>query len=997
MAKPVSQTPVQAKASVRKKAAKKRAGKSQDQSHVPVVGIGASAGGLEAFIELLEALPDDTGMAFVILSHLSHAHKSMLSELLARATRMPVKQVGRRTALAANNVYVIPPNRSLSVSDGHLIAAAIPQGRRPSMVIDSFLRSLAEKRKNKAIGVILSGTGTDGTLGLAAIKAEGGVSFAQDERSAKFPDMPRSASAEPGSADFILPPAEIARQLARIARHPYVSQSSQEIEGQPGPQDQLAKLFRLVRAAGGVDFTCYKPATIKRRITRRMLLHQIDSLEAYIARLRQDPKEVEALSKDLLINVTSFFRDPDAFEALSGDVIPKLLEGRDQNDPIRVWVAGCSTGEEAYSIAICLLEATEKRAASAQIQIFATDVDKDAIEKAREGRYRDNIAADVSPERLLAYFTKTPNGYRISKRVRDLCVFAVQNAVRDPPFSRLDLVSCRNVLIYLASNLQERLLTTFHYALKPNGLLLLGNSETVGGVSDLFRQVDKKQRFYAKIPTAARPALEFGSSESALNAAPGPRSAIRRRPIASDIGRQADQLVLSRYAPPGVVVNEVFEIEHFRGSTGPFLEAPSGEASLNVLRMAREGLAGALRTALRECKQHGAPVRKDGVRLRANGDLREVAITVAPLERSQVEGKRYLILFEARFVGELAEGKPEALTARSSKKLSAAAQEINALKEDLDSTRDELHRIVEEQEATNEELQSANEEILSSNEELQSTNEELETAKEELQATNEELTTVNEEQHTRNAELAKANNDLSNLIDSIDIVYLMLDHELRIQRFTPGAQKALNLITGDLGRPITQINLQINVPHLAEQVKKVIKSLTPLEAEVQDSTGRWYSMRVRPYRTDENRIDGAILAFVDIDQAKRSEALLESEQRWRSLVEEAPDFILAASPLGRILFLNRTAVSLAQKAGLGESIYGFLVESDKKALRNCLRRVCSTAKAEELDLAARVGGSRLQLHTRVGPIKAGGHVVALTLKTTERGAKRKKSAPARKR
>ncbi|MEZ5361862.1 MAG: chemotaxis protein CheB [Bryobacterales bacterium] len=385
-----------------------------------MVGVGASAGGLEAFTELLEGLPDDTGMAFVLVSHLSHTHKSMLSELLARATRMPVKEAGKRTALSANHVYVIPPNMSLSLSDGYLVTKAIPQGRRPVMVIDSFLRSLAEKRGSQAIGVILSGTGTDGTLGLAAIKAAGGVTFAQDERSAKYSDMPRSASAEPGAADFILPPPEIARQLARVARHPYVKQAPPDLEEQPGPRDQLAKVFSLIRTSGGVDFSCYKPTTIKRRISRRMLLRQIDSLEAYVARLRQDPAEVEALSKDLLINVTGFFRDPDTFQALSDAVIPKILEGREPNDPVRVWVAGCSSGEEAYSIAICLLEAMEKRGVTSPIQIFATDVDKDAIEKAREGRYRENIAADVSPERLRAYFTKTTDGYRISKRVRDL-------------------------------------------------------------------------------------------------------------------------------------------------------------------------------------------------------------------------------------------------------------------------------------------------------------------------------------------------------------------------------------------------------------------------------------------------------------------------------------------------------------------------------------------------------------------------------------------------
>src|SRR3984885_3808306 len=545
------------------------------QVDVPVVGIGASAGGLEAFRELLEALPNDTGMAFVLVSHLSQTYKSMLSELLAKVTRMPVAEARGQTALRANHVYVIPPNATLAMEDGVLVARTLLAGNqqehRHRMVIDAFFRSLAQGRKSQAIGVVLSGTGTDGTLGLAAIKAEGGIAFAQDQQSAKYPDMPRSASAQFGSADFVLPPAQIAEELARIAGHPYVQRAHAEEEGEtPAHETHLAGIFRWVKRSTGVDFAQYKPSTLRRRIMRRMVLNKMETVGSYLKHLESDPSEVEALYRDLLINVTSFFRDAEIFEYLKSDVIPNILNHRQGDLPIRVWVPGCATGEEAYSIRILLSECLQS-SAGPPVQIFASDISREGIQVARDGHYPENIAADISAERLRRFFAKSNGGYQISKQVRDLCIFAVQDVTRDPPFSRMDLISCRNLLIYLGVPLQKKVLAAFHYALNPGGHLLLGSSESVEAGSEAFRQIDKKHQVYSRLLTSARAHLEFSPSEPA-----GDPVRVRRPGLISlpdmDVGREADRIVLSRYFPPGVLINSSFDVLQFRGRTGPFLE-----------------------------------------------------------------------------------------------------------------------------------------------------------------------------------------------------------------------------------------------------------------------------------------------------------------------------------------------------------------------------------------------------------------------------------------
>ena len=930
---------------------------------IPVVGIGASAGGLEAFTELLKTLPDNTGMAFVLVSHLSRTHGSMLAELLSKTTRMttrmPVEEVQAQTPVRANHVYVIPPSATLALEDGKLTALPIRASNRPLMVIDAFFRSLAENRGSQAIGVVLSGTGRDGTVGLAAIKAEGGIAFAQDENSAKFPDMPRNASAQFGSADFVLPPAEISDELARIAGHPYIRKPKLDEEAEPGPPEtELAKILSLVKASTGVDYAQYKPTTIRRRISRRMVLHKIETIDAYLKRLESDPSEVEALYQDLLINVTCFFRDPEVWQYLKEQVFPNILKHRKTDAPIRVWVPGCATGEEPYSIAMLLLECMEP-SGGPPIQIFATDIGKQAIQIARDGFYPENIVSDVSPERLRRFFVKTNEGYQISKRIRDFCIFAVQDVTKDPPFSKLDLISCRNLLIYLSTPVQKRVLATFHYALAPSGDLLLGSSETVGTSSDLYRPEDKKFKLYSKIQTAARPAFHLAPTEISDGAGLPRQQAIAAR-SATDLGKEADRVVLAKYSPPGVLINSMFDVIQFRGRTGPFLEPSPGQATLNLLKMAREGLVIDLRAAVYQAKKTGATVHKKGVRLRSEGRAAEVNLEVTPIVDPSGHEPFYLVLFQTVERPTPPQKPPLGAAGAKKKKLSDTEHELEALRSELAATQEDLRSIIEEQEATNEELQSANEEILSSNEELQSTNEELETAKEELQATNEELTTVNEELHNWNAELAKVNGDLTNLIESVDMVYVVLDSDLRIRRFTPAAQKILNLIPTDIGRPIGDLKPNLELDNLPKLIQEVIVKMKHREQDVRDVSGRWYSLRIRPYKTQDSRIDGAILALTDIDALRRvQDSAGGMEASLRALVRQPPDLLLAASPEGHVVLVSGSMAAGAVTRH--SSIFEFLERDDRERLRQCLQKVLQTG------LSAKVQVKNFALGERKGP------------------------------
>ncbi len=874
--------------------------KSAVTKSFPVVGIGASAGGLEAFTQLLSHLPAQTGMAFVLVQHLAPKHKSALPDLLARATRIPIAEVKDGMQVEPDHVYVIPPDTNMTISDAklHLVRRAASEQHMP---IDFFFRSLAEDLKTKAIGVILSGTAYDGTIGMKAIKAEGGITFAQDEKSAKYPDMPRHAVAA-GCVDFILPPEMIARELMSLGRHPYVIQSKAlEIpDFLPEGDNELNRIFLLLRKSSGVDFTYYKQTTVRRRINRRMALNKIESLKDYLRYLQENPAELDALYQDILIHVTGFFRDPELFDFLKKKVFPSITHDHPPDLSIRIWVPGCSTGEEVYSIAISLLEFLGESSLHVPIQIFATDISEQAVEKARAGVYLENIRAEVSPERLRRFFIKVDRGYQIGKSIREMCVFARQDVTKDPPFSKLDLISCRNLLIYLGPILQKKVISVFHYALKPGGTLILGSSETIGGFSEHFTLIDKKHKIYAKKSVSSAPwPLEFGSEFPVGRG----RGAARRDEESAngfDVLKEADRLLLSKYTPAGVIVNEDFEILQFRGHTGTFLEPAPGQASLSLLKMAREGLILELRAALHKAKSEGTPIRKEGIQFRHNGSLREAAIEVAPLHGPGSKRSYFLVLFYDTTRPAPSELAPD--RGRKAAKDNAQAKLIRQLQQELAQTKAHLQSIIEKQETTNEELRSANEEILSSNEELQSTNEEMETAKEELQSTNEELTTLNEELQNRNLELSVANNDLVNLLSAVDIPIVMLDNDLRIRRFTPLVEKILNLIPTDVGRPITDIKINLNIPDLHRLILDAINSVTVKEQEVQDGQGRWHLMRIRPYKTADNRIDGAVMTWTNIDAFKSQ--VSRSRRYAEAIIETVPESILVLDAELRVKSAN---------------------------------------------------------------------------------------------
>ncbi|MFT3764879.1 MAG: CheR family methyltransferase [Minicystis sp.] len=840
-----------------------------------VVAIGAAAGGVEALSALLHRLPEDTGMAFVVVLHLPAERPPALVELLARTTRLPVVEASPGMRLLPNRVHVIPPSAVMTIADGCLARDDRPQAP-PHMPVDAFLRSLALDQQSRAIGVILSGSGSDGSLGTEAVKGAGGITLAQDARSAKFDAMPLSAIST-GCVDYMLPPEGIAAQLGELAAglrgavFEAAAAAADDVS-----DEELGRVCGVLRAAHDVDFTLYRHSTIRRRIQRRKLLARARTTAEYIEMLEGRPLEVESLYQDILIKVTQFFRDPEAFAAMQRSAFPAILRARQEDGPIRIWVPGCSTGEEVYSVAIAFIEVAAEMRHDVPFQLFATDVSEEALAKARAGIYLENIAADVSPERLGRFFTRAGKHYQINKSIRDACVFAQQNVTRDPPFSKLDLISCRNVLIYFEPALQKRIVPTFHYALRPSGYLVLGASETVSGLSEHFTLVDKKNKIYAKNAAPTRPSLDLGrrqqstttaSAELAL-ARPGPSPA---RPF--DLQAEADRLVMTRYAPPGVVVNAELQIVQFRGHTGPYIEPAPGEASLNVLKMARDGLVLELRGALHKARRTGAPVRVERVPLRADGARREIAIEVIPFSSSGSvadEGsgnhRWFLILFEELAV---APEKGRGAAKGKAKEDSHAAR----LERELSAAKEYLQLTIEEHEATNEELQSANEELLSSNEELQSINEELETAKEELESTNEELLTLNEELENRNVDLSRLNNDLMNLLASVNIPIVMLSIDHRIRRFTPLAERVLNLIPSDIGRPIGDIKPKIEVPDLEPLIAEVIDTVSIREREVQDRDGRWYLMRVRPYRTMDNKIDGAVIVLVDVDRLKRSASM----------------------------------------------------------------------------------------------------------------------------
>jgi two-component system, chemotaxis family, CheB/CheR fusion protein len=887
------------------------------------VGLGASAGGLEAFEQFFTHMPGDSGLAFVLVSHLDPEHESLMTELLRRFTPMPVEEAGDGMRVIPNRVYVIPPNRYLFMDRGALRLSPPPVPRGLRLPIDAFFRSLAEDQGNHAACVILSGNGSDGTLGLRAVHGAGGLSLVQAPADARFDGMPRSAVST-GLADLVLPVAEMPAQLLAYARQiPFGKRSrrARVVAEVPAP---LQKILFLVRQDTGHDFSLYKSSTILRRLERRMALHQIGEPEVYARYLEESPGEIKLLFKDLLIGVTSFFRDPEAFEALKAKVIPQLLDQQPPDQPVRVWVPGCATGEEAYSLAMLFREYGEEHGYHRRVNLFATDIDEEAIATARAGVYLQNIAADVSPERLERFFIKEGAVYRIKQEVRESVVFAVQNVIKDPPFTRLDLLSCRNLLIYLGTDLQDQLVPLFHYSLKPGGCLFLGTSETIGGFTDLFSIQDPKWKFYQRRESAVgiHP-VRFSAITGIREPFPPPLVPVVR---GAGIEVLARKILLEHLTPPAVLVNERGDVLYIHGRTGKYLEPSPGAGVMNILEMAREGyafeLAGALRQAV--ATQQDTACRR--LKVKTDNGFAEFGFTIKPLRQPEGLLATLLVVFD--------EPPPPPAKAPKGRRRQppAPSPEIAALAEELQFVKADLQAAIEELQANNEELQSANEELHSTNEELQSTNEELDTSREEIQSVNEELLTVNAELQTKMENLFRAESDMKNLLDSTRVAMIFLDRHLRLRRFTPAAVRLVKLIPTDVGRCLGDLALNLDYDQLLADAREVFNTLKPREREVRgreepDRDPDWFQVRLIPYLTVDHVVEGVVIIGIDITRLKQAEELaaanaaaaMAARQYAENIVDTVREPLLVLDGDLRVVSANRSLYEFFH-VPLGETI-----------------------------------------------------------------------------
>ena len=847
----------------------------------PIVGIGASAGGLAAFEAFFSGMPphSDPGMAFVLVQHLAPDHKSILTDLIQRYTRMQVFEVEDGMEVQPNCAYIIPPNRDMAFLNGKLQLSepSAPRGQR--LPIDFFFRSLAQDQHERAICIVLSGTGSDGTLGIRAIKGEGGMAMVQLPDSAEYDGMPRSAIGT-GLVDYQLPPAEMPDQLIAYAFQVF-GKENRPVVPAPETENILNKIFGLLRSQTGHDFSGYKPNTVNRRIERRMAVHQIEDMEKFALFLKKTPSEVEALFRDLLIGVTSFFRDPDAFVVLEEQCLPKILTEKQADTPLRIWVAGCSTGEEAYSLAILVAEQQEKLKKNFAVQIFATDIDNKAIATARTGIYPASIAADISSERLSRYFSPnpgevsgSPGAYRVQKSIRDILIFSEHNVIKDPPFSNLDLISCRNLLIYMSVDLQRKLIPLFQYALNPGGYLFLGSSESVGDYGDSFTSIHRKAKIYQRNESFQTkrwaPVSQFLFSKLPADEEPQPSSTKKSATANHKTLKQITERELLQHTQmTGILVNAKGDIVYLHGRSGKFLEPAPGEFDRNIIKMAREGLARPLTTSLRNVVSTETSDSIKGLRIKTNGDYASVDLTVRPVELAtdlSADETLYLVILEESPEKEKESSLPQSIFDGEGKTTEKDPDpRIASLQKELQEKEEYLQASNEELETSNEELKSSNEEMQSMNEELQSTNEELETSKEELQSVNEELATVNAELQNKVADLSRANNDMNNLLAGTGIATVFVDHQLNIMRFTPTATRIINLILSDVGRPVCHVvsNLQ-GYDRLVEDTQEVLDTLVPKEVEVKTIEGKKYKMLIQPYRTLENVIEGAVLTFVSV-------------------------------------------------------------------------------------------------------------------------------------
>ncbi len=930
----------------------------------PIVGIGASAGGLEAFEAFFTAMPPDSGMAFVLVTHLDPSHASILPELIQKKTTMPVKQVTDNMTVEPNQVYIIPPNREMAILNGTLQLLEMTRPRGINLPIDTFLRSLAKDQAGNAVCIILSGTGTDGTLGLRAIKGEAGMVMVQDLDSAKYDGMPRSAVAT-GLVDYVLAPAMMPDQLLSYTRHTIKAPPAAEIAAEDiSMGNALQKIFILLRAKTGHDFSLYKKNTICRRIERRMHVHQIDKISDYVRYLQTSDREITTLFKELLIGVTNFFRDPEAFEILKSTYLPHLLKDKPDDYVLRVWVPGCSSGEEAYSIAIIFQECMDAIGRHFNVQIFGTDIDESTIAVARAGLYPQSISADVNPERLKKYFSKVESHYQIKKNIREMVIFAPQNVIKDPPFTKLDLLCCRNLLIYFGPELQKKLLPIFHYSLKPDALLFLGTSETIGQATDLFALQEKKWKiFKRKVTTmAGLPTLSFSNLATA--------SKKRQKETSPQLGKikEIDTLLLVKTIlaqsdlPPSVIIDDQANIIYIHGRIGRFLEPPEGETSINILEMARPGLKAGLSRALRKMTSDNRETVIEKLQVKDNGGYTKINLVVRPIPdlRAGLYGLLMVTFKEVASPGDTMTDK----AGRQSKK--KKSEDVRELEEELQYTKENLQSAIEELETSNEELKSTNEELQSTNEELQSTNEELETSKEELQSLNEESSTVNAELQHRIDELSKANDDLKNVLDATEIATIFLDIDLGVRRFTPKVTELIPLVVTDIGRPISHFSSRLKGIDLPTFAHKVLKDLARQEVVVDSDNGRSYQMRIRPYRTVNNVIDGVVITFTDITELKQ---LYHEAKRLAAVVKDSNDAITLHDFQGNIIAWNRGA----------EKLYGY---SEAEALTmNMIDIVPPQNKDAALALIARLQEQEVDSLV-VDRLKKNGEVVHVWLTLT---------------
>ena len=927
-----------------------------DNGLFPVVGIGASAGGLEAIEQFLGNVPENSGMAYIVVQHLDPTHKGMLPELLQRISKMKVSQVKDCTVVRPNCVYVIPPNKTMSMLKGVLHLHKPVQERGQRLPIDYFLNSLAEDRKELGVGLILSGMGSDGTLGIRAIKEKNGIAMVQEPGSAKFDSMPRNAI-DSVEVDIIAAPSELPSRLLEFFKHIPVLITDSEIEIKD--KSSLEKIIILLRTYTGNDFGLYKKNTVYRRIERRMTIHNIDKIANYVLFLNENPKEIEILFRELLIGVTNFFRDTAVWEKLKDKILPDIITKLEPGSILRAWVPGCSTGEEAYSLAIVFKEALEKinPHGGFSLQIFATDLDNDAIAIARKGIFPSSIAENVSPERLKRFFLQTDDGYFINTEIREKVVFAQHNVIMHPPFTKIDILSCRNLLIYMEPELQKKMIGLFYYSLNPQGIMILGSSETLGSQNHLFTSLDIKWKIFKRANSILTPdLLDFPASYSRTK----PLIIDEEIPSGSSLNIQtlADQLLLQNYSPAGVLVNEQGDIIYISGPTGKYLEPAVGKANMNIFAMLREGLRTEFPIAFKKAILKKEPVVLRNIKIGSNGSAHTLNVSIQWIHKPEPLKGKVMVIFKD--IQDIADSK---VAARKEKKSLDNVRQME-LEKELKYAREKIQDTLEAMQSSQEELKFTNEELQSTNEELQSTNEELMSSKEEMQSMNEELQTLNAELQSKIDDFSRVNNDMKNLLNSTDIATLFLDKEMNIRRFTLQAVKIFKLIKSDIGRPLTDLVSDLIYPELSDDALKVLKSLVFIKKQIPTKDGRWFSVRIMPYRMLDEKIDGVVITFFNISDLKEVEVKLhETEQMNRYLMNSASEIIIKLSTDWNILGVNLAAEKFfgkKQSEIINKNyIHTFIPESLRKKTEKEMKKILSESKDTRFNMKLFTDGGKL--------------------------------------